>query len=65
MSYGKYFKGDEEFSFGDLERSTHYFQRSKEHRPGGPNATILPIKIQAHQSSYTKPRSVIKNQRNS
>ena len=29
----KYFQGGEEFSFRDLGRSMHYFQRSREHRP--------------------------------
>ena len=27
-----YFQGAEEFSFGDLGRSMHYFQGSREHR---------------------------------
>ena len=36
----KYFQGAEEFSFRDLGRSMHYFQRSWEHRPLG--ATLNP-----------------------
>ena len=33
MAKEEYFQGDEEFSFRDLGRSMHYFQRSREHRP--------------------------------
>ena len=29
----RYFQGAEEFSVMDLERSMHYFQGSREHRP--------------------------------
>ena len=32
-SEGKNFQGAEEFSFMDLERSMHYYQGSREHRP--------------------------------
>ena len=38
MAKEEYFQGDEEFSFRDLGKSMHYFQRSREHRPPGGRA---------------------------
>ena len=38
----KYFQGAEEISFRDFERTKHYFQGSREHRPPvGPHISYI------------------------